>query len=123
MRAYAFVALLAVGMTYRLFRMQGLARVMTWAGGLQPQPAWGNDIGAVERAVRWAQWWQPYSCTCLQRAAALFVILRVLRCDAMFRLGVQECVFLAHAWVEHSERVLLEPLPFVHPFRLLMEIR
>ncbi len=74
-------------------------------GGLKP---------AAPQLLAWAVYTAarnvPFATTCLDRAVALFRMLRAEGLEAELRIGVrtEEGALAAHAWVEHHGAVLLD---------------
>jgi hypothetical protein len=77
----------------------------------------GARISEVEYAVAVAAALYPGHAACLERSLLLYWYLRRAGVPVRFRMGVQMYPFLAHAWVEHDDRVINDLPEHVRQFR------
>jgi hypothetical protein len=83
-------------------------RLARWRGArFKPGPPRSTpELAARQVAIAGAFF--PGRAVCLEQSIALFLILRRLGQEATLRIGVQPYPFLAHAWVEHAGKPVLE---------------
>ena len=122
LRAWILSDFVAIAMQIRLM---GLERVFKRIRQLARQPAGSADAETSRRIaslVRDSSKWLPFRTACLENAVATAVWLSRRTLPFQFRIGFQLDPFLAHAWINVDDQVLLDRPDLNQAMHILVDL-
>jgi len=121
-RAKTVAALLALAIcdiTLLLFRFPAIRQLILRVPTRDGRDANPTRLQELITAFRAAQVCYIRNVECIQRAAALTLLLRLNGIQARFVVGCRRMPFYAHAWVESGGVALCEDANFIAQLRIL----